>query len=80
MNLYRRHPADPRAWFSEEQIARAASYRRPLRGAALAESALGIGGLVVVVVTHGAARLVRALGVRSWPRCSTGSGRWTTHG
>ena len=67
MNLYRRHPADPRAWFSEEQIARAASYRRPLRRAALAESALGIGGLVVVVVTHGAARLVRALGVRSWP-------------
>jgi STE24 endopeptidase len=66
LNLYRRHPADPRAWFSEEEIARAASYRRPLRRAALAESALGLAGLLAVVTAHAAARLVEALGVRSW--------------
>lgn len=67
MNAYRRLPADPRAWFSDDEIARAATYRRPLRRAALAETVLGLAGLIAVVATHAASRLLRALGTGAWP-------------
>jgi STE24 endopeptidase len=57
-SLYRRLPADPRAWFSEAEIARAAAYRRPLRVAGLAESGVGAAGLVLAVALRGAGHLL----------------------
>jgi STE24 endopeptidase len=67
LSQYRRHPADPRTWFTEEQIARASAYRRPIRRVSAVETLLGLGLLTAAVATHGAARLLRALGVHPWP-------------
>jgi STE24 endopeptidase len=67
LRLYRRQPADPRAWFTDEEIARARAYRRPLRRAGLAESLLGLALLVAAVVTHAAGWVLRELGRVSWP-------------
>ncbi|MEA2591397.1 MAG: endopeptidase [Actinomycetota bacterium] len=66
LNLYRRLPADPRAWFTDGEIARAASYRRPLRRVGLAESLLGLALLVAAVATHAAARLLGGPGAAPW--------------
>ncbi|HMC04541.1 MAG TPA: hypothetical protein VKJ83_03610, partial [Actinomycetota bacterium] len=66
LRLYRRLPADPRAWFTDDEIARAGAYRRPLRRAGLAESLLGLALLVVAVATHAAGRVQRDLGSASW--------------
>lgn len=63
VSAFRRYPADPRAWFSEDEIARAERYRRPLRRAALAESVLTVLVLTLAVGLHLAGRLVAALGV-----------------
>jgi Zn-dependent protease with chaperone function len=67
LRLYRRLPADPRAWFTDDEIARARAYRRPLRRAGLAESLLGLALLVAAVVTHAAGWVLRELGRASWP-------------
>jgi STE24 endopeptidase len=66
LRLYRRLPADPRAWFTDDEIARAGAYRRPLRRAGLAESLLGLALLVAAVATHAAGRVQRDLGSTSW--------------
>jgi STE24 endopeptidase len=66
LRLYRRLPADPRAWFTDDEIARAGAYRRPLRRAGLAESLLGLALLVAAVATHAAGRVQRDLGSASW--------------
>ena len=66
LRLYRRLPADPRAWFTDDEIARARAYRRPLRRAGLAESLLGLALLVAAVATHAAGRVQRDLGSASW--------------
>src|SRR5438309_2460578 len=66
LNLYRRLPADPRAWFTDDEIARAGAYRRPLRRVGLAESLLGLALLVAAVATHAAGRVQRDLGSASW--------------
>ena len=66
LRLYRRLPADPRAWFTDDEIARARTYRRPLRRAGLAESLLGLALLVAAVATHAAGRVQRDLGSASW--------------
>src|SRR5206468_7263779 len=65
--LYRRLPADPRAWFTDDEIARAGAYRRPLRRAGLAESLLALALLVAAVATHAAGRVQRGLGPAPWP-------------
>src|SRR5207245_795477 len=67
LRLYQRLPADPRAWFTDDEIARAASYRRPLRRVGLAESLVGLTLLVVAVATHAAGRLQHDLGSAPWP-------------
>ena len=67
LRLYRRLPADPRAEFTDDEIARAGAYRRPLRRAGLAESLLALALLVAAVATHAAGRVQRGLGPAPWP-------------
>lgn len=63
VSVYRRMPVDPRELFTGEEIATAERYRRPLRRAALAESAAGALGLAAAVVLRLAGRMVRALSI-----------------
>ncbi|MGH2732067.1 MAG: M48 family metallopeptidase [Actinomycetota bacterium] len=66
MNLYRRYPARAPEWFGEDEIRRAAAYRRPLRRAGLLQAILGLGVNAAVVATAAGPRLAGVLEAGDW--------------
>ncbi|HVE93193.1 MAG TPA: M48 family metallopeptidase [Actinomycetota bacterium] len=67
LNMYRRIPAELREWFSEEEIARAKAYQRPLTVTRVISSLLSLALLLGVLSTHAAPRILDSLGVGAWP-------------
>ena len=59
-------PATPDQEFAPEELARARAYHRSLRRVAVARSTLLAAGLVALVVTRAAPRLLDGLGVDGW--------------
>jgi STE24 endopeptidase len=62
MNVYRRIEADPARWFSPDEVEKARSYQRPLTYLRVAKGVVGAAGVVAIIGTHAAPRLVEALG------------------
>lgn len=66
LSPYRRYPADPTDWFSEDEVRRGRRYQRPLGWMGGLQSAIGMA--VVVAFVHGevASDVIDALGVSGW--------------
>jgi STE24 endopeptidase len=67
MNTYKRVNADPARWFEPEEVEKAKTYQRPLTVARAISLALNLGAILAVISTHAAPRLVRGMGIDSWP-------------
>lgn len=65
-SAWRRTPCDPRAFFSDDELARARRYQRPLARVRAARTIGTLVVLVVLVTTEAAPRLVGALGITGW--------------
>jgi STE24 endopeptidase len=64
--LWRPIKADPRAYFTDEEVARSKSYQRPLQYAKLVGTVLSLSEIVVLILTEAAPRFVRWTGIDNW--------------
>jgi STE24 endopeptidase len=65
--LWRRTPADAADWFDPAEVERSRAYKKPLKKVGLITSVVGAVYLLVVIWTEAVPKLLRELGIDSWP-------------
>lgn len=66
-NLFRPVPNDPRDWFTDEEVAKAKAYQRPLTYLRVGKGGVALLALLAILVTEAAPRLADALAGDPWP-------------
>jgi STE24 endopeptidase len=66
ISTYRTVPNDPADWFSQDELARARTYQRPLTRLRLLRGALALTMITVFILTKAGPRLVDALDITGW--------------
>lgn len=62
MNVYRRIPSDPAAWFSEDEVAKARDYQRPLTVVRITNGLVTLAFVLAFIATGAASSIADAVG------------------
>jgi STE24 endopeptidase len=67
ISTYRRIPADPTDFFSEDEVKKAKDYQRPLNAARAISLVINVVFLALIIFTHSSPRLADAFSKTTWP-------------